>query len=163
MQRYAVFAGIVLLTVAAAGLTAWNAWFWLPFAAFLLFGGPGDSIAEMEETQRCLKELGKANAVFASLGIRIYRDAPIHDIAVREGVITEQTPLLEPVYYMSSELGEDMIHRLDKLARREPTWSTATDWNSFIVKMTQRLLNRFRVIPNWKDIEAYGTHMRRKC
>lgn len=134
----------------------------IPFAVFLLFGGPEDSYQDMVETQKILMEFGKANAVFASLGIRIYRDAPIYDIAVREGVITPQTDLLEPVFYISSRLGEDAMDQLDRLARQEVTWSTPTDWNSFTVKSVQRILNRFRVIPNWKDIEAYGTHMRRK-
>ncbi len=134
----------------------------LPLAVFLLFGGPGDSYEDMAETQKCLMEFGKANAVFASLGIRIYPDAPIYDIALKEGVITDQTNLLEPVFYISERLGEDAIERLDKLARREATWSTPTDWNSITVKSVQRILNRFRSIPNWKDIEAYGEHMRRK-
>jgi len=134
----------------------------LPLAVFLLFGGPGDSYESMVETQKSLTEFGKANAVFASLGIRIYPDAPIYDIALKEGVITEKTNLLEPVFYISSQLGEDAMERLDKLARREATWSTPTDWNSITVKSVQRVLNRFRCIPSWKDIEAYGAHMRRK-
>jgi len=134
----------------------------IPFAVFLLFGGPEDSYQDMVETQKILMEFGKANAVFASLGIRIYRDAPIYDIAIREGVITPHTDLLEPVFYISSRLGEDAMNQLDRLARQEVTWSTPTDWNSFTVKSVQRILNRFRVIPNWKDIETYGTHMRRK-
>ena len=134
----------------------------IPFAVFLLFGGPEDSYQDMVETQQCLTEFGKANAVFASLGIRIYRDAPIYDIAIREGFITPETNLLNPVFYISSKLGEDAMDQLDRLARQEVTWSTPTDWNSFTVKSIQRILNRFRVIPSWKDIEAYGTHMRRK-
>ncbi len=134
----------------------------IPFAVFLLFGGPDESYPDMVETQKCLMEFGKANAVFASLGIRIYRDAPIYRIAIREGIITPQTNLLNPVFYISPKLGEDAMDRLDRLARQEVTWSTPTDWDSFTVKSVQRILNRFRVIPNWKDIEAYGTHMRRK-
>ena len=134
----------------------------IPFAVFMLFGGPGDSFQDMAESQKILTEFGKANAVFASLGIRIYRDAPIYNLAIQEGLITAETNLLQPVFYISSQLGEDAIGQLDRLARQEVTWSTPTDWNSFTVKSVQRILNRFRVIPNWKDIEAYGTHMRRK-
>lgn len=134
----------------------------LPFAVFLLFGGPGDSYETMVETQKSLTEFGKANAVFASLGIRIYPDAPIYDIALKEGIITDQTDLLEPVFYISSQLGEDAMKRLDNLASQEATWSTPRDWNSNTVKSVLRVLNRFRRIPNWKDIEAYGAHKIRK-
>ena len=134
----------------------------IPFAVFMLFGGPGDSFQDMTESQKILTGFGKANAVFASLGIRIYRDAPIYDVAIREGLITPETNLLQPVFYISPRLGEDAMGKLDRLARQDVTWSTSTDWNSFTVKSVQRILNRFRVIPNWKDIEAYGTHMRRK-
>jgi radical SAM superfamily enzyme YgiQ (UPF0313 family) len=135
----------------------------LPFAVFLLFGGPGDSYQNMEESQHFLKSLGKASAVFASLGIRIYRDTPIHDIALQEGVIAPERNLLEPVFYVSHRLEADIFDRLDRLARREATWSTPTDWNSAVVGMIQRILGRFRVIPAWRDIEAYGAHMRRSC
>jgi len=134
----------------------------LPFAVFLLFGGPGDSYRNMLETQKLLKEFGKANAVFASLGIRIYRDASIYRTALQEGRFSYHDPLLTPVYYLSSSLESDIVARLDRVARRDATWSTPTDWNCFLVKMIQRIFGRLRVIPNWKDIEAYGANMRRQ-
>lgn len=135
----------------------------IPFAVFLLFGGPGDSYDNMVETQRILKSYGKPNAVFASLGIRIYRDAPIYEIARQEGQIRQEDSLLRPVYYLSSRMEEDIMAKLDRLARREAVWSTPSDWNSWVVGAVQKVLGRIRVIPNWKDIEAYGKHMRRKC
>ncbi len=135
----------------------------LPFAVFLLFGGPGDSFGNMQESQRLLKEFGKANAVFASLGIRIYPDAPIYQTALQEGRLSVQEELLQPVYYLSTALEADALAGLDRLARREATWSTPADWNSLIVNLVQRFLGRMRVIPNWKDIEAYGAYLRRQC
>lgn len=133
----------------------------IPFAVFLLFGGPGDSYDNMVDTQRLLSEFGKANAVFASIGIRIYPDAPIHQIALDQGVLSGEEDLLTPVYYLSPRLGEDIIARLDRLARQEATWSTPTDWNSRLVSGIQNILGRMRVIPNWRDIETYGKHFRR--
>ena len=133
----------------------------LPFAVFLLFGGPGDTYRNILESQKLLKDFGKANAVFASLGIRMYREALIYNTALQEGRISSHDSLLQPVYYLSSSLESDIIARLDRVARRDATWSTTTDWNSFLVKMIQRIMGRMRVIPNWKDIEAYGANMRR--
>jgi len=134
----------------------------LPFAVFLLFGGPGDSYQNILESQKLLKEFGKANAVFASLGIRIYPDASIYRTALQEGRFSEHEPFLRPVYYLSSSLESDIVSRLDRVARREATWSTPTDWSSPVVTMAQRILGRLRMVPNWKDIEAYGAHMRRQ-
>lgn len=135
----------------------------LPFAVFLLFGGPGENWADREQTQKNLQGFGRANAVFASLGLRIYSQTPLFGIACREGVIAPDSPLLEPRFYLSPDLREDSgIPRLDRLARQDPAWSTPTDWNRTIVKAIQWILAKRRVIPCWKDIENYGAHMRRR-
>lgn len=135
----------------------------LPFAVFLLFGGPGETYDDWEATQKNLRGFGKANAVFASLGIRIYANTALYDIACREGVIPSEGSLLSPCFYLSPHLQhENAIRRLDMMARRDPTWSTPTDWNTKIVKTIQWVLAKRRVIPCWKDIENYGKYMRRK-
>jgi hypothetical protein len=134
----------------------------IPFAVFLLFGGPGDSIADIEETQAFLQGSARANAIFASLGMRIYRDAPLYDIALREGVVASNTDFLAPVFYVSPELGDNAAARLDRIARRDASWSTPTDWNSPLVRVIQKYCARFRVIPAWRDIENYGKYMRRQ-
>jgi len=135
----------------------------LPFAVFLLFGGPGETLGDWEQTQRNLQSFGKANAVFVSLGLRIYAHTALFDTACREGVVTPETPLLEPRFYLSPNIKAETAARyLDLLARRDPTWTTPTDWNSTTVKAIQWLLAKFRVIPAWRDIENYGARMRRQ-
>lgn len=134
----------------------------IPFAVFLLFGGPGDSIADIEETQTFLHGPAKANAIFASLGMRIYRDTPLYNIALREGVVALNTDFLAPVFYVSPALGDDAVARLNRIARRDAIWSTPTDWNSPLVRVIQKYCAHFRVIPAWRDIENYGRYMRRQ-
>lgn len=135
----------------------------LPFAVFLLFGGPGETYADWEQTQRNLQECGQANAVFASLGIRIYANTSMYDIAVEQGSINPGTNLLQPCFYLSPELLKDNpVQRLDRLARKDPAWSTPTDWNSLKVKAILWLLAKYRVIPCWRDIKNYGAYMRRQ-
>jgi hypothetical protein len=135
----------------------------LPFAVFLLFGGPGETFADWEKTQRNLQRFGKANAVFASLGLRIYKNTNLFDLACQEGVIDPADSLLEPRFYLSSHLQKEFaVERLDLLARRDPTWSTPTDWNTITVKLIQWFLAKLRVIPCWKDIKNYGAYMRRQ-
>lgn len=135
----------------------------LPFAVFLLFGGPGETVADWEQTQKNLQGFGKANAVFASLGLRIYTGTDLFDIACAEGALDPADSLLAPRFYLSRHLQtESVVHRLDMLARQDPTWSTPTDWNRATVKVIQWFLAKFRVIPCWKDIENYGARMRRQ-
>jgi len=135
----------------------------IPFAVFLLFGGPEENFNDWVDTQKCLNDFGKANAVFASLGIRIYKNTSLYDQAISEGIISTRTNLLAPNYYISSQLqSDDIVKRLDMLARQEPTWSSPLDWDRLIVQVIQKLLGRYRKIPGWKDIEGYGAHMRRQ-
>ncbi len=135
----------------------------IPFAAFLLFGGPGETVADWEQTQKNLQGFGKANAVFASLGIRIYTGTDLFDIACAEGALDPADSLLAPRFYLSPHLQtETAVHCLDRIARQDPTWSTPTDWNRATVKVIQWFLAKFRVIPCWKDIENYGARMRRQ-
>ncbi|MFW6011962.1 MAG: B12-binding domain-containing radical SAM protein [Desulfosalsimonas sp.] len=136
----------------------------LPFAVFLLFGGPGENYRDWQQTQQNLQGFGRANAVFASLGIRIYANTAMYDIACGQGYIDPAASLLEPFFYLSAELDhDDPVRRLDRLARRDPTWSTPTDWNSITVRVIQWFLARSRVIPCWRDIENYGKYMRRQA
>ncbi|MFW6177155.1 MAG: lipid biosynthesis B12-binding/radical SAM protein [Desulfohalobiaceae bacterium] len=135
----------------------------IPFAVFLLFGGPEETYADWEQTQKNLQGFGSANAVFASLGIRIYAQTCMHDIAVEQGYVTQEMSLLQPCFYISPQLLEDdPVQRLDALARRDPAWSTPTDWNSLRVRAIQWLLAKYRVIPCWRDIRNYGAYMRRQ-
>jgi hypothetical protein len=136
----------------------------LPFAVFLLFGGPGETYADWEQSQRNLQGFGQANAVFASLGIRIYANTSMYDLAVEQGSINPGTNLLQPCFYLSPQLLEDNpVQRLDRLARRDPTWSTPTDWSSLRVKVILWLLVKYRAIPCWRDIKNYGAYMRRQA
>jgi radical SAM superfamily enzyme YgiQ (UPF0313 family) len=135
----------------------------IPFAVFLLFGGPEENYEDWAETQKCLNGFGKANAVFASLGIRIYQDTPICDLALCEGVISKDTNLLAPRYYLSPHLqNKDIANQLDTLVRQEPTWSSPLDWDKLSVRVIQKILGRYRKIPNWENIEGYGAHMRKQ-
>ncbi len=134
----------------------------IPYAVFLLFGGPEQNWEDIENARIFLDEHFSGNAVFASLGIRIYEDTPIYDISMREGVITSKTDLLKPTYYVSKELGNNPIDKLDDLVCQTHTWITPNDWDSFLIRTIQKISGRFRAIPAWKGVSGYGKHMRRR-
>lgn len=133
----------------------------LPAAVHLLFGGPGETVADILESQAYLDACAPVDAVFASLGVRIYEGAPIVQTARAEGVIDDDTDLFFPTWYVSPGLGPNPMATLDAIARRRDHWTTATDWTSRVVRVVQAMTNRFGGQPQWRNIREYGRYMRR--
>jgi hypothetical protein len=133
----------------------------LPAAVHLLFGGPGETVADLHETQAYLDACAPVDAVFASLGVRLYEGAPIVATARAEGVIDADTDLFFPTWYVSPGLGPTPMATLDAIARQRHHWTTATDWTSRVVRLVQAVTNRFGGQPQWKNIREYGRYMRR--
>ncbi len=134
----------------------------LPFANFLLFGGPTETWDDVLDTQKILKDCAPANAVFACLGIRIYEDAPIVATAVKEGKLAPDRDLFEPTYYLSSAMAEDTEMKLDRIARRDESWQSAVDWRRFVTRFGQKVTIMCNVRPQWKHLRSYGRHMRKQ-
>jgi radical SAM superfamily enzyme YgiQ (UPF0313 family) len=134
----------------------------LPMAIYLLFGGPGETWADVEDTQKFLDSCKSATAVFATVGIRVYEGAPIADVAVREGQVKLDQDLFEPAYYLSPGLAEDTENKLDRIARRRAEWTSPADWRKTAVRYGQKVSILLNVRPTWKYISSYGRHVRRK-
>jgi radical SAM superfamily enzyme YgiQ (UPF0313 family) len=133
----------------------------LPFAIYLLFGGPGETWADVEDTQNFLNSCVRANAVFATVGIRVYEGTPMVDVAVREGQVKPGQDLFEPAYYLSPGLADNTEKNLDRIARRCAEWTSPADWRKTIVRWGQKVSVWLDVRPQWKYIRGYGEHMRR--
>jgi radical SAM superfamily enzyme YgiQ (UPF0313 family) len=134
----------------------------LPFVSYLLFGGPGETWADVKDTQAFLNECAPAKAVFASYGIRIYEGTPLAKTAVREGVLASGQDLFEPAYYLSPGLAENTLENLDRIARRRPEWTSPADWRRPMMLWGQKVMVFFKVRPQWKYIRGYGEHMRKQ-
>lgn len=132
----------------------------LPFAIHLLFGGPGETWADVEETQAFLNGCAPANAVFASFGIRIYEGTPLAQIAVREGTLAPDHDLFEPTYYLSPGLAGNTEENLDRIARRRAEWTSPADWRKLSVRLGQKVTVMLNVRPQWKYIRYYGQYLR---
>lgn len=133
----------------------------LPFAVYLLFGGPGETWADVEETQRFLSECAPANSIFASLGIRIYEDTGIAEIARQEGAIGTEQDLFEPTYYLSPAMAHRPWEQLDRIVRQREEWTSPVDWRRPLMRGIQKVMNFMDVRPQWRDVRGYGRHMRR--
>ena len=134
----------------------------LPMAVYLLFGGPGETWADVEDTQKFLNGCAEANAVFATIGIRVYEGTPMARIAVQEGQVKPDQDLFEPAYYLSPGLAEDTERNLDRITRRRAEWTSPMDWRKPVVRWGQKVSVLLNVRPQWKYIHGYGEHMRRK-
>ncbi|HEV2435653.1 MAG TPA: radical SAM protein [Verrucomicrobiae bacterium] len=133
----------------------------LPMAIYLLFGGPGETWADVEDTQNFLNSCARANAVFATVGIRVYEGTSMADVAVREGQVKPDQDLFEPAYYLSPGLADDTEMKLDRIARRRAEWTSPADWRKTVVRLGQKITVLLNVRPQWKNISSYGEHMRR--
>jgi len=132
----------------------------LPFVIYLLFGGPGETWADVEETQNFLNGCAPAHAVFATFGIRVYEGTPLARIAVREGQVKPDHDLFEPAYYLSPGLADHTIENLDRIARRRPEWTSPADWRKLSVRCGQKMTVMLKVRPQWKYIRYYGQYLR---
>ena len=86
----------------------------VPCAHFVIFGGPSENMDTLEEGLSNLDQL-MGGCVFAFLGLRIHRGTGLHRLAVEEGVITADAPLLHPVFYHSPFL--DVARAENRLRR----------------------------------------------
>lgn len=75
---------------------------------FIIFGGPGETGESVSEGLANIARLERC-VVFATMGLRIYPGTLLHKKALEDGVIKENTDLLEPVFYFSPEVKPDFI------------------------------------------------------
>ena len=133
----------------------------LPFVIYLLFGGPGETWADVEETQAFLGGCAPSNAVLASFGIRIYEGTQLAEMSAQEGRLAPGQDLFEPAYYLSPGLLERTEEKLDRIARRRVEWTSPADWRKPYMLWAQKVMVWLNVRPQWKYIRGYGQHMRR--
>ena len=89
----------------------------LPCAHFVMFGGPEETMATVTEGLANLEQL-EQTVVFAFSGIRILPGTPLLARAIRDGLLTADSPLREPVYYQSPGVdGEAMNATITKAFR----------------------------------------------
>ncbi len=132
----------------------------LPFAAFILFGLPGERRVDLERTQAFLDDCAPANAVFVSTGVRVYPGTAMERAARDEGAISASADLFEPTFFVSPELGPRPAQLMDELAARRAAWTTPTDWRRARLRLVQTMCNRLGQRPQWKNVSFYGKHLR---
>ena len=89
----------------------------LPTMWFFLFGGPGENEQTFAETFEFIDQyINPEDMVHMTAGLRIYPGTALQKIAIKERVISPDNNLLEPVYYVSPELGMEKLAKMIKEA-----------------------------------------------
>jgi radical SAM superfamily enzyme YgiQ (UPF0313 family) len=125
------------------------------FAHYLLFGGPGESEATIDQSFALMDEL-EPGAAIAMTGIRIFPGTPLHQRAILDGVITGETSLLEPVFYISPPIRETMCDMVAKRALARRNWVAP----GMELNMSDAMLDALRRFPvrgpMWKQLKRLG-------
>ncbi len=125
------------------------------FCHYILFGGPGESEETVRETFRLMDEIAPT-AVIAMTGIRIYPGTSLHRQALDEGVIDSGMSLLEPVFYISPLLGEQLAPLVTGEALKRLNWVVP----GLEVNMSDAMLEAIRQFkvrgPLWKLMKRLG-------
>ena len=75
----------------------------IPAAHYLIFGGPGETPATVEEGIENINGL-EGCVAFISTGLSVYPGTPLAEVARREGLISSDHDLRKPVFYYSPDI-----------------------------------------------------------
>lgn len=118
-----------------------------------LAGGPGETAATLEETLRFAAwRLDRGDAVYLTVGLRIYPGTTLHRIAIGEGAIGKDDSLLDPTFYFSPDLGFDAaVSRLRTFAADHPRFMFSADSRSVVLPWLTRAAAIMRLPrPHWQ-------------
>ena len=123
-----------------------------------LVGGPGETRHTLEETLSFAEwRLSRGDAVYLTVGLRIYPGTTLQRIAADEGVIDAGDPLLTPAFYFSPALDRDVaVARLREFARRHPRFMFSADSRSSLLPYLTRLASLLRLPgPHWRYMGVF--------
>jgi radical SAM superfamily enzyme YgiQ (UPF0313 family) len=89
---------------------------------FLLLGGPGETKVTVEESISFAESL-QLDSIKLSAGIRIYPKTDVAAQAMHEGIITLESDLLFPHFYIAKGLEEWLPEKIAEQASRHPEWT----------------------------------------
>jgi anaerobic magnesium-protoporphyrin IX monomethyl ester cyclase len=118
-----------------------------------LVGGPGETTKSIEETlEFAAWRLRRGDAVYLTVGLRIYPGTTLHRIAIAEGVVPATSTLLDPTFYFSSAINFDStVERLRKFAAEHPRFMFSADSRSVVLPYLTRAASILRLPrPHWQ-------------
>ncbi len=101
----------------------------MPTMWFFVFGGPGENEETIQETFDFIDAcIAPVDLVHVAQGLRIYPNTRLHAIAVEQGVIPCDQPMLNPCFYASPLVpGDRMTHFMDECLSLRPNCLRASE------------------------------------
>jgi hypothetical protein len=101
--------------------------------------------------------LSRGDAVYLTVGLRIYPGTTLQRIAMEEDVIAAGDPLLTPTFYFSPRLERDVaVARLRQFASRHPRFMFSADSRSSLLPYLTRLASLLRLPgPHWRYMGTF--------
>lgn len=128
----------------------------IPYAIYLVLGGPGEDEGTCDQTLSFLKSLPDSPAIFLNYGLRIYPETKLAGIAEKEKQYRPDLHFTVPQYFISSSLIGD-FSRFDNLRFSLTNLSTPTDWNSKMAKLGLSIYKKvYNGKPYWKYSYLFG-------
>ena len=128
-----------------------------------LVGGPGETPQTLDETLRFAEwRLLRGDAVYMTIGLRIYPGTTLHRIALAEGVVESGATLLDPTFYFSPSLSFDhAVNRVKQFAARHPQLMFSADSRSPILPWLTRAASVMRLPkPHWQYMGIFQNLLR---
>ena len=94
----------------------------LHYMLSMYFGEPGETRETVEMKLDFLRGLRPAMANLR-VGLRILPGSPVAQVALREGVITEESQLIQPTFYVAEEVRNWIVDCLKAEADQNPRWN----------------------------------------
>ncbi len=123
-----------------------------------LAGGPGETPATLEETLRFADaRLAHGDAVYLTVGLRVYPGTTLQAIAAAEGQVAPGDPLLAPRFYLSSALPLDAaLTRLRAFAHTHPRFMFSADSRSPVMPALVRVASLLGLPrPHWRYLSLF--------
>jgi anaerobic magnesium-protoporphyrin IX monomethyl ester cyclase len=123
-----------------------------------LVGGPGETRETLDETLRFAAwRMSRGDAVYLTVGLRIYPGTSLQRTAIEEGVIAAADPLLLPRFYFSSKLDMgECLTILRRFAAGQPRFMFSADSRSAVLPYLTRLASLLHLPrPHWRYMALF--------
>jgi len=87
----------------------------------MIFGAPGETMDSLTRGVELLEEM-EPTAVLALVGVRVYPNTKMYDIAERAGILPDGWDGLTPFFYIDPSVADDVIAFVAESALRHPDW-----------------------------------------
>jgi hypothetical protein len=132
----------------------------MSFCHSLLLGGPGETMESVQQTLETIMGM-LPTAIICMVGIRIFPRTRLSVIARKEGMIAPDEDFLQPLFYLSPAIKDDILPFIEKFSKQNPNWI----FPGLNINMTlglQKKLRRFGIKgPLWEYMKM-GERFRKR-